>query len=388
MAKNDYILKHKEIPVMLFSMDDINYRLLDIKEIIEEERLPFGLNDRGNNVQYVIQFNNWLKNRGLASSRKDLANIKNIFNVKNIDELMVKSCGLNLTDHYWFHKTEENFNWENKNYFDNDFDKVIPGKEINHEINESVNKQSPNFCVDGSIEKRWIIKNGDRVLLKGSFYNRMQEPFNEVIASKILNNYGINHVHYECLRTKEKNIPYSECKCMVNKDIEYINAYYVFNCEEYYRKDPYFQYIELCNKNGIKNVKEKIDEMIAIDFLLGNVDRHKGNFGILRNANTLEWLEIAPIFDNGNCLFYDSDNDDIDNWGTDSIGKSFGDTNRLNLENIGYPEWYNKKDNTAITDVVYDILNKNERLRTNRIEKIINIVKKRIEIFEDKINKL
>ena len=45
--------------------------------------------------------------------------------------------------------------------------------------------------------------------------------------------------------------------------------------------------------------------MLCIDFLIMNVDRHWGNFGFIRNVNTLEIERPAPIFDNGNSLWYD-----------------------------------------------------------------------------------
>ena len=378
----EYILKHKEIPVMLFKMDDENYKLLDILEVLHEERLPFGLKDRGNKTQYAIQFNNWLSARGISESRKDYLKIKTRFNVQSSKELMIKAHGLNLTDHYWFHNIKNDMSWKDYNYFDNTFDKLIPGRGINPEVDDSVARQSPNLCVDGSIEKRWIINNGARVLLKGSMYNRMQEPFNEVIVSKILNEYKIDHVHYTLGRTTDKNIPYSLCTCMVNRDSEYINAQYIMNIEEYYRKEPYLHYLEICKKNGLENVKTQIDEMLAMDFIAGNVDRHRGNFGIIRNADTLEWLQTAPLFDNGNCLFYDSENDDIENWGIDTLGKSFGDSNRLNLRYIEYPEWYGRADNNCITDIIADTLRENERLKQERIDKLIYVVKERLKIFE------
>ena len=39
-----------------------------------------------------------------------------------------------------------------------------------------------------------------------------------------------------------------------------------------------------------------------------NEDRHLNNFGIIRDVNTLKWLDVAPIFDNGQSLnveYYD-----------------------------------------------------------------------------------
>jgi hypothetical protein len=268
------------------------------------------------------------------------------------------------------------------NFFDNEFDKLKVGYTVNPDIDESVDKKSPNFCVDGSIEKRWIIKDDKRLLLKGSKYIRMQEPFNEAIVSEILDLCDIDHVNYTLKRTEEKNIPYSECCCMADRNIEYINTQCVMESEEYTRKDPYMHYLDIYKKNGLVNSKAKIDRMIGIDFIIGNEDRHKGNFGILRNADTLEWLKTAPVFDNGNCLFFDRENEDDVNWGIDSLGKAFGDSNRLCLNSINYPEWYNNNLGVKLIDLIYNVLNNNERLKKDRIEKIAAITKERLKVFE------
>lgn len=42
--------------------------------------------------------------------------------------------------------------------------------------------------------------------------------------------------------------------------------------------------------------------MFIADSLLGNFDRHNGNWGFLINRDTKE-IEIAPIFDCGSCLY-------------------------------------------------------------------------------------
>ena len=46
-----------------------------------------------------------------------------------------------------------------------------------------------------------------------------------------------------------------------------------------------------------------MSQMIVCDALLANSDRHWRNFGIIRNVNTLE-IRPAPLFDSGNCLWY------------------------------------------------------------------------------------
>ena len=42
--------------------------------------------------------------------------------------------------------------------------------------------------------------------------------------------------------------------------------------------------------------------MFILDYLLLNEDRHLNNFGIIRDVNTLKWIDLAPIFDNGQSL--------------------------------------------------------------------------------------
>lgn len=44
--------------------------------------------------------------------------------------------------------------------------------------------------------------------------------------------------------------------------------------------------------------------MIVLDYIIQNEDRHFRNFGVIRNAETLEYLGAAPVFDSGNSLCY------------------------------------------------------------------------------------
>lgn len=47
-----------------------------------------------------------------------------------------------------------------------------------------------------------------------------------------------------------------------------------------------------------------LDQMIELNYLIANEDRHFNNFGGFRNAETLEWMGMSPIFDSGNSLGY------------------------------------------------------------------------------------
>ena len=66
----------------------------------------------------------------------------------------------------------------------------------------------------------------------------------------------------------------------------------------------YEEIITMLNKNKkLTNVKETISifwEMYIVDALIGNFDRHGGNWGFLKENNK---YRLAPIFDNGSSLF-------------------------------------------------------------------------------------
>jgi len=380
-VKKEYVLKHKNLPVFLFNMDDETHKVLEGHKILEREHLPFNMQELYDNYRISAQADIWIQCRGLAESRKDLNQVKQLFGEKESKGLVVKSLGLNLTDHYWVHRTEDSFLWEKVNHFDNMFDTLIQPDNFKVEINGSVKNPSPNLCVDGSIVKRWMIKDNARVLLKGSRYGWMQEPFNEKIASMIMEEFTIEHVSYDVFRTKD-GIPYSECMCMVDRDTEYINADWVFHLEAYGLKELYKHYIDVLERNGLKDVKQRVDEMIAIDFLIGNEDRHRGNFGIIRNAQTLKWENPAKIFDNGNSLSYGCEPYNIKDIGVDTLCKSFENSNRLMLDYIDYPEWWKNTGKNRVLEIVSQCLKDNEKILSERYDALIDITKKRIEVFE------
>ena len=66
----------------------------------------------------------------------------------------------------------------------------------------------------------------------------------------------------------------------------------------------YQHLLRCCAALGIPDVRRRLDEMLAVDYLLVNEDRHQNNFGFIRRADTLEWLGMAPIYDSGSSLWF------------------------------------------------------------------------------------
>ena len=56
----------------------------------------------------------------------------------------------------------------------------------------------------------------------------------------------------------------------------------------------------------ISGMEGYLDDILVLDYLIANEDRHLGNFGFIRDVNTLQYLGPAPIFDNGTRLWCNS----------------------------------------------------------------------------------
>lgn len=54
-----------------------------------------------------------------------------------------------------------------------------------------------------------------------------------------------------------------------------------------FKKNASEEYIKILENKGINNVREKLENMFILDYLILNEDRHLNNFGIIRNVNNL-----------------------------------------------------------------------------------------------------
>ena len=65
----------------------------------------------------------------------------------------------------------------------------------------------------------------------------------------------------------------------------------------------YQHFIRCCNKLRIDNVEENLHKILFVDFILANTDRHLRNFSFIRDADTLEWKGLAPVYDTERSMF-------------------------------------------------------------------------------------
>ena len=228
----------------------------------------------------------------------------------NVDapyELLDKAYGLSLSDQYWLKPEDMNIRYDDINFFNHDFtySEFLQASlsTNNGKVKYVSSLITPNNTTDGMLKKAWIIDSGVRYLLKGRYKNETLQPFNEVLACEICERLGFDHVPYTL--DIYSNSIVSKCPCFITKDTEFITAYQILHSLD---KQDYEMYIQILESQGIENARIQIENMFVLDFLMMNEDRHLNNFGIIRDVNTLKWLGVAPIFDNGQSLhieYYD-----------------------------------------------------------------------------------
>lgn len=304
MNKNTEVLSAEYNTVLgrfdkLYDVINIDYAPLILKNYYEEN------ND---NLVLLKRLEEWFKGRGIPTWRDKLDILLHRLNIETTDELLDKAFGLSLSDQYWLKPENLKISYDDINFFDNDFDYtefIEASLSINSKTKvKEESLKTPNNTTDGMLKKAWIIEDNTRYLLKGGYKNEILQPFNEVLASMICDRLGFDHVPYTIALYNDVIV--SKCPCFINKDTEFITAYQIINNMQ--RKDNtdcYEEYIKVLEEHGIKDARIKLENMYILDFLIMNEDRHLNNFGIIRDVNTLQWLDIAPIFDNGMALNVD-----------------------------------------------------------------------------------
>lgn len=294
----EYTLMHKNVEVADVGIDGTG-TVTKVGNVRAISRMPVGTVVGG--FADGVRFRDWWASRSIPASREGIRDLLNQLDITDSKALLTRSMGLSLSDHYWIRPAGSEVAWERVNFFDNHFSddigdmlfgKVIEGGEMD--------LSSPDNTSDGVLRKRWKIVGGVRCLVKGGTGTERQEPFNEVLASELMEALEIEHVGYTLEWISDR--PYSVCEDFIDTGTELVSAYRVIISSKR-RNDVslYDHYVGCCAEFGI-DVVPALDRMMVLDYIIGNGDRHTNNFGLIRDADTLEWLRPAPVFDSGTSL--------------------------------------------------------------------------------------
>lgn len=300
-----YMLMHKCFAVAKLVFDETTGSIIKTGTVYDRDRLPVGVTERNGKADRFL-LNEWWRDRSIPDTRQGIKDALYALEINNTQLLPLRSYGLSLSDSYWILPESSNINWYDLNFFENAFSEDIGDVLFGQERNiRTFDFNSPDNTTDGYLKKRWKIINGKRCLIKGGSNLERQQPFNEVIASKIMDRLGIYHAPYNIIW--EDDEPYSVCEDFVTKDTELISAWRIMQTQKKDNSTSVYQhFVNCCKSLGAPDVVSALDRMLVLDYIIANEDRHLNNFGLLRNAETLEWLGFAPIYDSGSSLGYNS----------------------------------------------------------------------------------
>lgn len=225
-------------------------------------------------------------------------------------QLFEQTHGASLTDAYWLRKAGEDISRKDVSFFVNAFDENT-GRELLGTMSLSSVRglilSNPSSYTNGNLRKYWrITRDGTRQLVKSSSQGG-REAINEAAVSKVC----------EILFESGEYVPYqlenidgqywSVCDAFTSEDIEYLpiaNCFYDLTAEDAITgKELINRIVGFGEVNGAGDTRYLIDKMMILDIIIGNQDRHFGNFGFLRDVKTLRLISMAPLFDNGSSLY-------------------------------------------------------------------------------------
>jgi hypothetical protein len=164
----------------------------------------------------------------------------------------------------------------------------------------------------GSFLKSYSELGGRKTYYKLSNFDSVRgvighECVNEIIVDRLLDILGIEHLHYQLIHAdiliSEKSYEVYLC---ASEDFKQpgeskiaLDAYY--ELEKLKEETP----LAFCVRNGWE---EYIYQMLVVDFLILNRDRHGANIEVLRNSRK-RTIRLAPLFDHGLSLLFNCTSD-------------------------------------------------------------------------------
>ena len=303
----NYELKHYDLSLVCFSAtEDTNTPEINILWVNEtkKELLPLDLDLTNEGLA------KWLKHRTIPKNRAYVHNFlsKCGLNINRPMTIIKVSKGLSLNDCYWV--VEEGFEgtYDKFNLYDNRFSQVLAliaftgyGSSIRTSL-----ASCPEFTTNGMLPKCWRRKDGKILLYKGGTSgasNTGNEPYSEYYAAQVAKAIGVNAIEYGLSQWKGELCCF--CELFTSKEYSFLPVGRVVTSGGMNAVREYYE------KLG-QNFVDALDDMIVLDAIIMNTDRHFGNFGFIIDNKTNEIVSPAPLFDHGNALLNFAGRDDLE----------------------------------------------------------------------------
>ena len=299
-ARMLYQLMNKDVVVATYEeIDDFDdYRYVLVEQC--DPYLPHGF----------VGIDDWIDGRQIAKHRASIQRLMRELGLNTRRDFIGMARCLSLTDTFWMKRVDEDISWDAVSLYRNPFDDVVARIAFDGTgmYGRENSPTSPEFATSGSFAKCWIREDGNIFLLKrGSegYANAGFEPYSEALAASLLEAAKVSHVPYGIVRFHKKLA--SKCPLFTSEELGFASAHRFFEGPFGIR-----DMLEFCARHGIE---ESFREMVVMDAVMANVDRHSGNYGFLVDNATGEIRGMAPLFDhNMACLPMMMEGDDFEEY--------------------------------------------------------------------------
>lgn len=264
--------------------------------------LPFNLwieegDDMNVRLNNLNNFYYWCASRVLTLDRKYAKEIMNAIGANQAATdrdralIAISYHALSLTDVYWISANKDKAKFEEislyRHSLSNSFaDVSLCGKQITAQNEKLIKNQDAagDIATNGVAPKAWIRKDDKFYLMKDG---EDRDVDAELLASKIIDCFDVDHVSYtedsfDSRKVSKSEIITDEGRSIVS--MEHIDIYcanHNIDANEFVlKKDAYSYYM-----------------MNIIDYLIGNSDRHWGNWGFWVDNETNKILQLYPLMD-------------------------------------------------------------------------------------------
>lgn len=324
-----YILKNKDVPLIWFTAETVGKKhvRLEISKINEREKrqieafFPCGVDE--NSLRF------WM------DARKD--KMKNQDHARAVCDLLEDSCGvlgildagrgLSLNDTLWVVPEAQGCKWGDYSLYRHPFNAAISRVAFTGCGGEEAVVRpilAPELTTDGALVKAWSWKNGVPVLKKRSrpWPDGRSDVVAEYYAAQVAEVMELPHIEYDLEEYTDPASstaePICTCPLFTSERIGFCPAFEVFR-----RKQVKLDFWTINFPKGQRKLArvygwDTYADMMVYDSVIGNVDRHFGNFGYLMDNDTGDLLSPAPLFDNGHSLLCDAVPRDLED-GLDDI---------------------------------------------------------------------
>lgn len=294
----NFVLKQYDTPLLRFSasMDSIDPDIAILWHDDQKKHLlPLDLELSPESLS------SWLRHRTIPKNRAYVhALLAKCGLTLNRPMSIIKVCkGLSLNDCYWVVEEGDNGTFARNNLYENPFSSVLASLAFTGcgSSPRSSLSSSPEFTTNGMLPKCWRRIRGKVLLYKGGTKgagNAGFEPFSEFYAAQIAQALGVHAIPYGLSLWKGELC--STCELFTSKEISYLPVGRIVTKGGLTAVSAYYGQL------GPQFVSA-LNEMLLLDAVICNADRHFGNFGFLISNSTNRIIAPAPLFDHGNSLF-------------------------------------------------------------------------------------